>query len=197
MELTGTDAEYAAWQRFYAEVGELAQAVAPTLLAPLPPAAEVASLCNRQIWAAVVEEPLGVTIEDRFDDDLVRGVVATDALIGTSASLREETLVQNRCFLYHLIGNATGECGGYRWAAWGRSPASSPGSPGSPVPTSVPAAPSPPSRPTSQVRTRPTPVPTVRRSSRATGCCAEPRRRSWTTCGVTRCPRPTGRVARN
>ena len=109
LELTGTDAEYAAWQRFYAEVGELAQAVAPTLLAPLPPAAEVASLCNRQIWAAVVEEPLGVTIEDRFDDDLVRGVVATDALIGTFASLREETLVQNRCFLYHLIGNATGE----------------------------------------------------------------------------------------
>jgi len=39
----------------------------------------------------------------------VRGVVATDGLIGTFASLHDPSLVQNRCFLYHLIGNGTGE----------------------------------------------------------------------------------------
>jgi phytoene dehydrogenase-like protein len=39
----------------------------------------------------------------------VRGVVATDALIGTFARLDDPSLVQNRCFLYHLIGNGTGE----------------------------------------------------------------------------------------
>ena len=33
----------------------------------------------------------------------------TDALIGTFASLHDPSLVQNRCFLYHLIGNGTGE----------------------------------------------------------------------------------------
>ena len=48
-------------------------------------------------------------IEDRFADDTVRGVVATDALIGTFADMNDESLVQNRCFLYHLIGNGTGE----------------------------------------------------------------------------------------
>ena len=45
----------------------------------------------------------------RFADDTVRGVVATDALIGTFASLHDPSLIQNRCFLYHLIGNGTGE----------------------------------------------------------------------------------------
>ena len=39
----------------------------------------------------------------------MRGVVATDALIGTFARLHDPSLVQNRCFLYHLIGNGTGE----------------------------------------------------------------------------------------
>ena len=53
--------------------------------------------------------PLGEAIERRFADDTVRGVVATDALIGTFASLHDPSLVQNRCFLYHLIGNGTGE----------------------------------------------------------------------------------------
>jgi phytoene dehydrogenase-like protein len=41
-------------------------------------------------------------------DDTVRGVVATDALIGTFARVGELSLVQNRCFLYHVIGNGTG-----------------------------------------------------------------------------------------
>ena len=36
-------------------------------------------------------------------------MVATDALIGTFASMHDPSLVQNRCFLYHLIGNGTGE----------------------------------------------------------------------------------------
>ena len=57
----------------------------------------------------VVERPIGELIESRFNDDLVRGVVATDALIGTFASLHDPSLAQNRCFLYHLIGNGTGE----------------------------------------------------------------------------------------
>ncbi len=61
------------------------------------------------IWTDLVDEPLGAAIERRFANDLVRGVVGTDALIGTFASLHDPTLIQNRCFLYHLIGNGTGE----------------------------------------------------------------------------------------
>ena len=57
----------------------------------------------------MVERPLGELLRARFDDDLVRGTVGTDALIGTFAGQDDPSLVQNRCFLYHLIGNGTGE----------------------------------------------------------------------------------------
>ena len=43
------------------------------------------------------------------DDDTLRGIIATDALIGTFASLGETDLRQNVCFLYHLIGGGTGD----------------------------------------------------------------------------------------
>ena len=108
-DLTGGDEEYAAWQAFYAEVGRLAEVVAPTLMQPLPLERDVRGLVDERIWRDAVEEPLGRTITERFTDDTVRGVVATDAIIGTFASLHDTSLVQNRCFLYHLIGNGTGE----------------------------------------------------------------------------------------
>jgi len=38
----------------------------------------------------------------------VRGVVLTDATIGTFAPADDPLLRQNRCFLYHVIGNGTG-----------------------------------------------------------------------------------------
>ena len=108
-DLTGSHTEFTAWQRFYAEVGTIAAAVAPTLLTPLPRAATLRAAVDPTIWADVVDQPLGAAIERRFTHDLVRGVVGTDALIGTFASLHDPTLIQNRCFLYHLIGNGTGE----------------------------------------------------------------------------------------
>ena len=42
-------------------------------------------------------------------NDLVRGVVATDALIGTFARLDDPSLQQNVCFLYHLLGGGIGD----------------------------------------------------------------------------------------
>ncbi|TYL45406.1 NAD(P)/FAD-dependent oxidoreductase [Nocardioides sp. BGMRC 2183] len=108
-ELTGGDTEYDAWRAFYAGVSDLARAVSPTLTAPLPSERELREVVDAETWRDVVERPLGEAIERRFSDDLVRGVVGTDALIGTFASLHDPSLVQNRCFLYHLIGNGTGE----------------------------------------------------------------------------------------
>ncbi|MCW2829914.1 MAG: FAD-dependent oxidoreductase [Aeromicrobium sp.] len=107
--LTGSDDELAAWQLFYDEVAGLADIVAPTLLSPLPHIGNLRDLSSMSIWTDLVDEPIGTAIRRRFAHDLVRGVVATDALIGTFASLDDPTLVQNRCFLYHLIGNGTGE----------------------------------------------------------------------------------------
>ncbi len=107
--LTGSDDEYARWHSFYDEVATVAAAIAPTLLSPLPHVGDLRDQVEMAIWTDLVDEPLGTAIERRFDHDLVRGVVATDALIGTFSSLHDTTLIQNRCFLYHLIGNGTGE----------------------------------------------------------------------------------------
>ena len=54
-----------------------------------------------------MERPIGEVIQERFSDDIVRGVVLTDALIGTFVSSQD--LQANRCFLYHLIGNGSGQ----------------------------------------------------------------------------------------
>ncbi len=107
--LTGSDREYDAWRTFYGEVREFTEALAPTLLEPLRTAREVRDLVDGRTWDYLVEEPLGRVIEERFSDDTVRGVVAADALIGTFADLNDESGVQNRCFLYHLVGNGSGE----------------------------------------------------------------------------------------
>ena len=112
-ELTGSGAEWAAWQRFYGRIGQFAGAIAPTMLGPLPRRSRVrdsvTAACDARLWDDLVERPIGHTIEAAFADDLVRGVVATDAQIGTHAGLRGEDLLANRCFAYHLIGNGTGE----------------------------------------------------------------------------------------
>jgi phytoene dehydrogenase-like protein len=107
--LTGSDSEYEAWTSFYNSVASLAGVVAPTLLGPLPSVAELRKQVDPALWEALVERPFGEVVEERFADDTVRGVVATDAVIGTFAGLHDESLIQNRCFLYHLIGNGTGE----------------------------------------------------------------------------------------
>ncbi len=109
-ELTGGDEEYAAWQAFYAEVGRLRRGRGAHPDAAAPPRARRARAGRRaDLEGGRRAEPLGRAITARFTDDTVRGVVATDALIGTFASMDDPSLIQNRCFLYHLIGNGTGE----------------------------------------------------------------------------------------
>ena len=108
-ELTGSDDEYAAWLAFYDGVAGLAGVIAPTLMQALPFERDIRALVDERLWSDVVAEPLGRAITSRFTDDTVRGVIASDALIGTFASLDDGSLVQNRCFLYHVIGNGTGE----------------------------------------------------------------------------------------
>lgn len=60
-------------------------------------------------WEALICAPIGYAITDAVSNDLVRGVMATDALIGTFARTDEESLTQNVCFLYHLLGGGTGD----------------------------------------------------------------------------------------
>lgn len=60
-------------------------------------------------WRAMVDEPIGHAIADAVGHDLVRGVIATDALIGTFARINDQSLKQNICFLYHVLGGGTGD----------------------------------------------------------------------------------------
>jgi len=95
----------------------LEQAIAariwPSFLEPLRSrAAWTASLAGsreRQAWNAFVERPLGEALARLVPDDLVRGLVFTDAKIGLFTHPDDPTLLQNRCFIYHVVGQGTGE----------------------------------------------------------------------------------------
>jgi phytoene dehydrogenase-like protein len=107
-ELTGSDHEGIAWQEFYSDVEKVAQKMAPTFLEPLRTRSEMKALIGQdKTWDYLVENPMSKIIKTKFKNDLVRGVVLTDALIGTFVSA--DSIQSNICFLYHLVGNGTGE----------------------------------------------------------------------------------------
>src|SRR5215203_4982521 len=108
-QLTGSDAEYTRWQQLTSRLQSIASVVAPTLTQQLPRAAEMREKLTPGLWTALIERPISELLEDALTDDTVRGVVATDAVIGTFASLADPSRRQNRCFLHHVIGNGNGE----------------------------------------------------------------------------------------
>jgi len=114
MELTGSDTEFAGMKRFYRLARLFADQVWDTMLEPLVGKEEFRRRFDqteqgREAWRSLAEEPLGLAIERYLQDDLVRGLVFTDAKIGVFTHPHDESLLQNRCFLYHVIGNRTGE----------------------------------------------------------------------------------------
>ena len=104
---TSNNEESDAWERFYKRIGELAEVLAPTMLEPLRDEAEIKALIGDELWDEFVVQPLEITLNKYFKNDLVKGIVLTDGLIGTFTSAAER--LSNICFLYHLIGNGTGE----------------------------------------------------------------------------------------
>jgi len=106
----GAAADFESWGAFYRDTERVARALFPTVCEPLPTRSEARRLvADDAVWDALVERPLGGVVTDRFGNDLVRGVVATDGLIGTFTALDDTSLAANRCFLYHVIGNGTGD----------------------------------------------------------------------------------------
>ena len=93
----------------YDLTARVARALAPTLTQPLRSRAQMQALvADDDAWDAIFERPLSELLERAVPDDATRGIVATDALIGTFAALDDPGLAQNRCFLYHVIGNGEG-----------------------------------------------------------------------------------------
>ena len=99
-----------AWADFYDGTAGLARGLFPTVTEPLMTRTETRRMLGDDaLWDELIEQPIGSTIERRFADDLVRGVVLTDGLIGTFAPAVDPSLAANRCFLYHVIGGGTGD----------------------------------------------------------------------------------------
>lgn len=112
-DLTGDDREFTGYQKLDEKISLFARKVWPTLLSPLPSKyalrGRFQTAGERQIWDYMVEKPLAALIEDHLSDEVVRGAVFTDAKIGVLTHPDDPTLLQNRTFLYHVIGQGTGE----------------------------------------------------------------------------------------
>ena len=114
IDLTGSDKEHEQMKKFYKLARVFAEHAWDTMLEPLVAKEEFRRRFNtdnvsREAWRSLAEEPLGRAIEGYLQNDLVRGLVLTDAKIGVFTHPHDPSLLQNRCFLYHLIGNKTGE----------------------------------------------------------------------------------------
>ncbi len=101
--------ESAAWAGLHRMLAHVAARVFPTLIEPLRPREELRRLIDDDhAWSALFEEPLSALLERTLSSDVLKGVVATNSAIGTFAGADDAELRQNRCFLYHVIGNGTG-----------------------------------------------------------------------------------------
>lgn len=110
--LTGGEDDFRGYLRLQEMQAALAEVVWPSMLEPLVSRSTMRSRLRGdglEAWRSIIEEPLGKVIEDLISDDLVRGLVFTDARIGVAGFPHDPSLLQNRCFLYHIIGGGTGE----------------------------------------------------------------------------------------
>ena len=106
----GAAGDEAGFEDFYRRCRVLTSRMWPTLLRPLRTRGEARRhVGDDNAWRLMVDEPIGHAITDAVSNDLVRGVMATDALIGTFARADDPSLTQNVCFLYHLLGGGTGD----------------------------------------------------------------------------------------
>ena len=111
-KLTGSDSDCRGYLDIQAMQESLASVIWPSLMEPLVSKTKMKSRMTnggRSAWNCLIEEPLGEIIEKKISSDLVRGLVFTDAKIGVSTHPHDPSLLQNRCFLYHIIGRGMGE----------------------------------------------------------------------------------------
>lgn len=87
----------------FAEFGALCDSVTrplwESMLEPLRRRSDI----RTGAWEQLIETPIGEVIRAATPNDLQRGVLLTDALIGTFASADDLSLQQNICFLYHQM----------------------------------------------------------------------------------------------
>lgn len=113
LELTGSEQAWSDYQRFLSLETTMAKIAWPTMLQPVKSRGEfergLTTPEQKEAWKSFIERPLGEVIEQYVEHDVLRGLLMTDGKIGVFTDPHDESLLQNRCFLYHVIGNETGE----------------------------------------------------------------------------------------
>ena len=113
LEMCGSARSWERYQKLLALENAIAALIWPTMLQPIRHRDDWKRMLQndlqREAWESFVDRPLGEVIERYAEHDALRGLLLTDGKIGVFASAHDESLLQNRCFLYHVIGNGTGE----------------------------------------------------------------------------------------
>ncbi|MFD2519590.1 phytoene desaturase family protein [Emticicia soli] len=113
LDLGYGEAEWEGYQKILQKQQTFAEFIWDSFLAPLQSKEEWKAYFEAkgqaELWTNFVEEPIGKLIESHVKSDILRGVLMTDAKIGSYTYAHDTSLLQNRTFIYHIIGNKTGE----------------------------------------------------------------------------------------
>jgi phytoene dehydrogenase-like protein len=113
LDLGYGEAEWEGYQAILQKQHTFANLIWDSFLVPLKSKAEWKAYFEKhgqaELWKSFVEEPIGKLIENHVKSDILRGVLMTDAKIGSYTHAYDVSLLQNKTFIYHIIGNKTGE----------------------------------------------------------------------------------------
>jgi phytoene dehydrogenase-like protein len=113
LELGFGNSEWEGYQKILTMQARFAELIWESFLAPLKSKSDWEAYFEDHgeaaLWQAIVEKPIGELIENHVNSDVLRGVLLTDAKIGVASHAHDKSLLQNRTFLYHIIGNKMGE----------------------------------------------------------------------------------------
>ena len=109
----GAADDYLRWVDFYRATGVLARTMFALMTEPLLDRDTIRTHLQlaapaERLYERFIETPIEALVEETFSNDIVKGVVLTDALIGTFPEFPDDP-VTAICFLYHVIGGGTGD----------------------------------------------------------------------------------------
>jgi len=112
-ESIGAGDDYPRWVDFYRATGVFARTMFALMTEPLLDRdtirihLQLAAPAER-LYERFIETPIEKLVDETFDNDLVKGVVLSDSLIGTFPQFADDPAT-SICFVYHVIGGGTGD----------------------------------------------------------------------------------------
>src|SRR6266568_2354365 len=123
VDLTGSEAEFEQTKKFYALSRVFAEQAWDSMVEPLVSKDEMKRRfdvddVSREAWRSLAEEPLGRSLERYLQDDLVRGLVLTDAKVASSRihTIRPSSRTVASFITLSATKRANGKCRSAEWA---------------------------------------------------------------------------------